>query len=211
MIEALLFDFDGVIVDSWDSTIDYFSETLNYFNYPTPQRKDFISLLGLKSIDITRGLLPKDVDEQKLQEIHEYSKKMSLKYITHVKLIEKAITIIKQLKKSYKIGLVTSRGKATAKILLKKFKLYSYFDVIIDREDIQNHKPHPEGIHAAMKKLNVSKAVYIGDAKGDVEAARNAGIKSVLISTAKESFGADCKIPNISGLPKLIKKIDNES
>lgn len=44
MLKAILFDFDGVIVDSREATIEYFQETLRHFNLPEPHKEQFAKL-----------------------------------------------------------------------------------------------------------------------------------------------------------------------
>lgn len=208
MIEAVLFDFDGVIVDSHRATIEYFQETLQHFGYPVPRAVDFEPLLGLKTIDITRSLLPGESEEQ-IATVFEFSKQKSLEAVPKITLFPSAKETLEILKAKYQLGLVTSRAKRTVEILFEKYKLTQYFGVVIDREDITKHKPDPEGVNIALKKLSVSsdKAVYIGDSKEDVETAHNANMRCILIPRSDEDFKPDYQITTVSELPELLAKI----
>ncbi len=211
MIQAVLFDLDGVLIDSRQSTIDFIKDAFKHFNYPVPDTKDFTSyMFGLKVTEITKILLPSGASEEEISEISKYGMRLSEKYVARILPVQNAALILKKLKKSHKIALITNRGKITTQMILKLHKLDIYFDLVIDRDDIKNHKPHPEGLLTAMRSFAIVKsesAVYIGDTGVDVEAAKNANIKSVLISNTKEDFGADFTISHISKLPFLIEKL----
>ncbi|MGC9599394.1 MAG: HAD family hydrolase [Minisyncoccia bacterium] len=209
IIEAILFDLDGVIVDSNRPTIEYFQETFRHFKLPIPQEKDFLPLLGLKTLDITKKLLP-SLSEEEVLPIYEYSKKMSVAFAPKITLMAHASEVLEAIKKNYKTALITSRGRTTTTMLLKKFDLRKYFDVVLDREDVKNHKPNPEGIIKAMDHLGIkdrTKALYVGDYKEDIEAAHNADIKCVLVAEKGDNLGEDFKIVTLSELPSLVEGI----
>ncbi len=214
MIKAVLFDLDGVLIDSRQSTIDFIKEAFKHFNYPVPDTKDFTSyMFGLKVTEITKILLPSGASEEEISKISKYGMELSEKYVARILPVQDAALVLKKLKKHHKIALITNRGKITTQMILKLHKLDIYLDLVIDRDDLRNHKPHPEGLLVTMQKLSVSSenAVYVGDTGVDVEAAKNANIKSILISNTKENFGADFNIPHISKLPKLIENLHKSS
>lgn len=208
MLKAIFFDFDGVIIDSKEATIAYFQETFRHFRLPVPTKKDFTGLLGLKTIDIVKRLLPQ-LSDTEIQPIYEYSKEMSFKYVPRITLIDGVEVVLKNLKRQFRLGLVTSRGKRTVDVLLDKYHLRQYFDVVIDREDVMHHKPYPEGIQKTMKELgvNTSETIYIGDTQEDIEASANAGIVCVLIGPDNFKFKAAYKIDTLDELPILLGSI----
>lgn len=55
------------------------------------------------------------------------------------------------------------------------------FDVIITGDDVSNPKPHPEGVHKALKQLGVksTEAVYLGDSNADILAGKQAGVFTI--------------------------------
>lgn len=210
-IKAILIDFDGVIVDSYEATIYYFQKTLKHFGKRIPNKKEFDKLLGLKTSEMFKRLL-KGESKEEVEKIYEYSKEESFKAIPKIKLIKNADKIIKQLASSYKLAVVSSRGERTLNILLDNFKLRKYFPVVISREDVVNHKPHPESINKALSKLGSKpgEAVYIGDMEEDVLAAKAAGVVSIFYKgKLKKDFGADYSIKNISQIPELTELLNN--
>jgi pyrophosphatase PpaX len=204
-LKAIFFDFDGVIVNSRQATIEYFQETLRHFKLPVPKDEDFNKLLGLKTIDIVKNLLP-NLSEEEIAPIFKYSKKMSLQYVPKIELVPQAHQVLTNLNNQYSLALITSRGKKTVQVLLEQYDLSKYFKIVIDREDVTQHKPHPEGIHHAMEELDIKlgEVIFIGDAKQDIEAAHNAQMPCILISDSKNTE-ADYNINKLADLTALIK------
>jgi len=82
-----------------------------------------------------------------------------------------------------KTGLVSNIGQRILGKAFAKLKLDGLFDVAVNRNDVQNLKPHPEGILWALDRLGIpqEKALFIGDSLDDIQAARAAGIKVMTI------------------------------
>lgn len=167
-------------------------------------------LLGLPTKEITKKLLPQFTDQQ-ITPIYEYSRLMSQKYIPLITLMPRTITILKKLNKKYTLALITNRSKPTTQLLLRRHNLKKYFAVIIDREDVTRHKPHPEGINKALKKLRLkpSDTIFVGDMPEDILAAHNAKLKSILISKKRNRFATDFKLNELKKIIDLLKKIDS--
>ena len=110
MIKAVIFDFDGVIVDSYEATIYYISKTIKHFNYPAPKKSDFKKLLGLKTRDIYQNLLP-NLKDKEINKIHQHGKEESFKAVPKIILIDGVKETLKKLSKTYKLAVVSSRGE----------------------------------------------------------------------------------------------------
>lgn len=207
MVKTSLFDFDGVLVDSYAITVKYFQETFRNFHLAVPDERKFISLFGLKTIDILKKLQPQLTDEE-VNEIFKINQALSLQYVPKIPLMPHVSEILKLLHKKYKLGIVSSRGKESMHLLLKKYALEHFFYTVIDREDVKKHKPDPEGILRAMKLISGKKeeTIYIGDTNVDILAAKGAGIKSIIVGK-ENSHGAEYHIKNLRELPTLLQSL----
>ncbi len=210
MIKAVIFDFDGIIIDSNPTTISYFQETMRHFNLPIPSKKDFEPLWSLTTQDMIKKLIS-NYPEDFINKVYEYSRTLSVKCAPFIPPVPHALEVIRNLHQQYKLGLVTSRGKKTTHFLVKKYHLDNYLKVIIDREDVTHHKPHPEPILKAINKIKVSKkeVFYIGDARVDIDSSHRAGIPCVLISPSHKKYQEDYWIKSIKDLPSLLNKINH--
>lgn len=209
MIKAIIFDFDGVIVDSYYATTNYFQKTLAHFHKRVPKDEEFKDLLGLKTKDILKNFIP-DSDEEEFNKIFIYSKQQSVKAVPLITIIKDAREVIRELSRKYKLAIASSRGKQTINILLDKYKLRSFFEIVITREDTIKHKPNPESINKCLKflKIEPNQAVYVGDMREDVQSAKNAKVISIFINAKqKNNFNADYTVSSIKQTGKLLDRI----
>jgi HAD superfamily hydrolase (TIGR01549 family) len=102
-----------------------------------------------------------------------------------MKLFAGAQDIIEELYlNNYTLGIVTSRLGFTAMKILEMYNIAKYFKSIITADMCANHKPHPEPLLRCMNEIDgiKSETIFIGDTVFDLECAKNAGIKSILVS-----------------------------
>ena len=85
-------------------------------------------------------------------------------------------------KQGKKIVLVASSTRRYIEPAMKKHGIYEIFDLILDGNDVKNHKPDPEVILKAIELLKTDKdnTILMGDSKSDLGAAQAAQIDSIL-------------------------------
>ncbi len=78
-------------------------------------------------------------------------------------------------------GIVTNKPRRFTEPLMAQIALRSNADVIVCPDDVTHTKPHPEPMYLACKKLGIApqNAIYVGDHQRDIEAGKNAGIRTV--------------------------------
>ena len=89
------------------------------------------------------------------------------------------------------LSIYTGKGRDSSVITLKEIGLHDYFDMIVTGDDVENHKPSPEGIEMFVDKFNLNKknTLMVGDATADIKAARNSGVK--IASVVWDSYGKE--------------------
>lgn len=202
MIKAVLFDVDGVLLNSFDANLNFFQELMPKLGYSPPTRKTYSRMFHLTMFDVIKKLT-QPVSEKETQKAFLKSKKfLDLYRYDLIGTPDRMDQIILKLNKEFKLGIVTSRVKGK---LLKysQFRNINHcFKTAVFFEDTKKHKPDPEPLLFAIKKLAVKPAetVYIGDAKSDEEAAKKAGVNFVYYSV----YDRNCKFDK---LPELILNI----
>ena len=180
MIKGIIFDFDGVIIDSVDiqrqafhyahkQLLGYTKETLfeEYLLHSGDSLKNIICKMGL----------PK--------EFENIYKNVSRQKVGLTKFHEGIKEVLDELKnEGYKLILFTGKDRTRTIEILEYGKMNGYFDMIVCSDDIENAKPHPEGINLIRKtmQLEQDECVMIGDAANDIQSAENAGISSIAVS-----------------------------
>lgn len=208
MIKAVIFDVDGVLLDSFDSNLESLQEFFKANGYRPMTRKDckvfFYKPLWDVIIAVT-GI----TDEEKVRKIWNSAKKFEWSKGRRPVLMTGAKNVVKSMSKKYKLGIVTSRIKINAcEPPLDSMK--PFFKVNISYEDTKNHKPHPEPLLLAAKKLGVEphEAVYIGDSELDMKAAKAAGMRFILFSN-KKIKGTDIWVKSFKDAQSAIFKMNN--
>ena len=201
-----LFDFDGTIVDSFESMVYIFLNALDKFGLKAdesevlqfsrqPISKTFFDKGGKKEdmrdfFDVTIGLLN--------EEINLYKNK----------LFEDTLPCINALRaKGHKVGIVTSNSKDHVIDILKHLNVdTNIFDVIIGFEATDTHKPEAGPVLKALEilsiKPNINDVVYVGDSLDDVLCAKNAKVQPLLIERHNEY--SDYKEDKIQSLMELV-------
>lgn len=211
MIKAIIFDMDGVIVDSIPM---HFKIWKNIFRNRgiSLSLKEFEKYNGRSTYEIAEIMIKKynldDTPENISKEKLDYEIKLREK---EIKLFKDAIPVLKKLKKDkYKLALATASQKHILKFILKKFKFEKYFDSITHVEEVKKSKPAPDIFLLAAKKLKVNPkdCVVIEDALNGIIAAKKAGMKSIAITTTFQKKVFEKKADKIiTYLKELSKKM----
>ena len=203
--DVFLFDFDGTLFDTLESSIYVFEEAyahmgikvdhdevLGYTREPIPN--SYVRLVGsMDGYDKFIADIDRLVKSQKVTDM--------------AVLYPDTARILKYLKDNKKlVGIVTSNSRIHVLDVLNRFDLAPYFDVIVGNEIAPIPKPNPAPILKALKLLNIKdkeKVVYIGDALNDALAAVNAGVNPILLDRLNE-FKHLKEYPIIDSLDEII-------
>lgn len=188
MIKGVLFDMDGVLLDSEHLTsqaaINYFAKKGFAVEY-----EDFIPFYGTGEKGFFCGVAAKygipynNATEAHLI-YHEYEK-LAAGQIQPLPGVVDFITLCRQ--KNLKLAVATSAGRLKMKINLQRLGFDNVvFDALVCGYDIANNKPHPEIFITAAAKLGLSPndCLVVEDAPSGVKAAKDSGAKCLALTTS---------------------------
>jgi phosphoglycolate phosphatase len=202
-MKAVIFDVDGVLVDSFNANLKYYQDLFIYAGYPAPTKAEY-QRMHSKTLKENIKLFLDSASDDEIDRVWQIgADRVSIRYPTELLKVPDDLTaVLNFLSKKYQLAIVTARIKFRDRIKeVSQLSNFSHlFKVIVDYEDTANHKPHPEPLLLAAKKLGIKpeEAVYIGDSESDIEAAHAAGMK--IISYPKKLKGADGWISKFSQL-----------
>lgn len=210
MIEAVIFDLDGVIVSTdefhYQSWLALAKKENIEFNKTINNRLRGVS--RMESLEIILEKADKDYSEEEKISLTEYKNtiyRQSLKSLSPKDILPFAEELINFLKEE---GIKVAIGSSSrnTKTILKQIQMNEMFDCIVDGNDIENSKPDPEVFLLGSKKLKVepNNCLVIEDAVAGIEAAKAGGFIAVAINDAKNCALADYKIDSLKDVKSLI-------
>lgn len=207
MLTAVVFDVDGVLVDSRAANARFFQNLLGAAGYDAPRSRDIQEYFHLSMYDAIAKLTRSD-DPAEIEHIWTLGHDTSL---YPVELLEYPVdlkNVLQQLEPHYRLGIATSRIRRGMRELLERGGIQRYFESIVTFDDYTHPKPHPEPLLLAAERLNVcpSAAVYVGDSTNDIIAAVAAGMKGIHLSETP-SPQADIGIRTITELPDAVRQL----
>lgn len=184
MLKAIVFDMDGVLVDSLEANTEFYKLVVAAAGYPTPDDAAVHELFHLP-LKATLGILTGVEDPEELERMFALAQSRRFDTDELLKFPEKLVEVLEELHQRYQLGIVTSRIKIGIEEVFSRTEIKHLFDVVVSYEDSKNHKPHPEPLLLALTKLGLGpeEAIYVGDSMTDIDAARDAGMRSIHLTT----------------------------
>jgi len=197
--KAILFDMDGVLIESQDAWWRAINVALTSSDHPTITKKEFINHLW--GNDFKKSIAYLGITANVFLDCKEWTQT----YLDHIILKENAYETLSTLHKKYQLAVITNTQRFITEQVLDHFDLTSFFDEIVCADDVKKGKPYPDIIHRACKLLNipVDEAVVIGDTKSDFLASKQAGC--TMIGMNYENNGLSIK--QLSEIPKILNQI----
>ncbi len=185
MTKAIIFDMDGLMIDSERVTYEIYEEILNEQGQVAMGEDFYCSMIGSNHKDNLIRLKNKftnvDCEEMVAEVYRRIAKKFDLEGPTVKPGLFKLLEYLKA--NQYKTMVATSSSRHRVDDILAKAKLTEYFDDVICGDEIKNGKPAPDIFLEAIKKLQVNsdEAYVLEDSPAGIQASVSAAIKVIAI------------------------------
>ncbi len=184
VIKAVIFDFDGTIVDS--ERIFYLSDKeilKNYgINLTYQMKKKYI---GGSAYDMMKDIKERYQIEDSVETLVEKKDNNYIKVAEKkIKIFPKMYQLLKILKqKDYMLAIASGSSRIILTTLLTKLNIIDYFNIIISSNEVNKGKPAPDIFIETAKRLKIpcENTVVVEDSQYGVEAAKNACMYCVAI------------------------------
>ena len=207
MIKAVIFDFDGTLVDTMGSIWAEYERTMEEMKLPKITHREFTRHVGRAWNEIIKTFWPDLNPAEFTRHYHVEDEE--------VKPFKGGEEALKELSKTYTLALMTSRGKKTLFPNMTRAGLEpGLFKLIHHRNSLTHNKPDPRALLQVCKELKIkpSETIYIGDSIIDAECAQKAGAGFVAVLSGGaypddfKAMGVKDIIPSIAQLPSLLKR-----
>jgi phosphoglycolate phosphatase len=190
---TILFDLDGTLVDTAPDLMNAHNHVMKKYGYPTKSTEEIRNLVGQGAGALIGrsiwGQAKKEfhsVDDQKIKAqmskdfVNYYGKNI----INESTLINGVNEFLKWCKeKNISMAVCTNKQEHLAIDLLKKIKIYDYFEYVAGSNTFDYCKPDPRHLISVVEILggDLKKSLMIGDSETDANAARAAAIPVILL------------------------------
>ena len=220
---TILFDLDGTLVNTAPDLMNAHNYVMKKYGYDERNLSDIKKLAGRGSkVMLTRsmheiaelsGKIKKtdDVIEKMTKEFVDFYSKNIFKESVLKNGVLDFLTWCK--KKSISMGVCTNKQEHLSIDLLKKIKIYHFFDYVAGGDTFNHNKPNPKHLTDTIEILGgeVNKTLMVGDSETDSNASKAANIPFILLIdgyTEKKTneIYHDHLVKDFVGLEKIIEK-----
>ena len=217
MIQAIFFDFNGVIINDERIHLQAYREVLQEKGIDLAD-EDYFQSLGMDDVAFVRAAYTRakqSVDDLAVREVIEREHALHRELIKNdLPVSSGVIAFIKDCARRYALGIASMAERSEIDHVLNLAGIAEQFTVIVGAEPGRRHKPAPDCYEHALQFLNEQRravrqlpllpneCVVIEDAPPGIEAARAAGMRAIGVATTVEpeplrAAGANIVTPNL--------------
>lgn len=210
MVEAILWDNDGVLVDTEGLFYQATRVTLaraevdltpeSYLDYSMRQGRSMLDLVA------ARGWSSERVEALRDDRNLMYANLLR----TEASIFPDVLKVLQTLSGKVRMAVVTSSRREHPDIAHERNGLAGFFEFILAWEDYQYSKPHPEPYQMALRRLNLTadRCVVIEDSERGLASALAAGLRCVVVpnklTQGCDFRGATAILPSLSSVPAFV-------
>lgn len=209
MIRGLIFDFDGLIIDTEWSDYASWQAVFGEFGLEFPLDlwlKEVGTVGAFDPLDYLEETLARPVDRATLRQQRYQRDREMVRMLEPLPGVVDIITQAKQ--RGLRLAVASSSEHEWVDTHLKRLGLYDYFDVVCCRDDVGGRsKPDPAVYQLALQKLNLTaeNVIVFEDSPNGIKAAKTAGIFTFAVPNEVTRHGdvsaADVQLHSLAGLP----------
>jgi HAD superfamily hydrolase (TIGR01509 family) len=186
-LKAIIFDMDGVVVDSEPHHERAFRAVFEEMGYGDNHGMDFTAYYGRSDEALWRDFIARHCPDQSLPQLLEWKQSRLLKILEEEEPIFAEIPeLVEKLAGRYRLAIASGSNHAVIDVVLKMRDLRRFFPVVVSVEDVAHGKPAPDVFLRAAEMLKVAPEAIcvIEDAEAGVEAALAAGMTVIGITNS---------------------------
>ena len=186
MIDAVVFDMDGVIVDSeqvWDDVREQLAKERGGRWHDGAQA----AMMGMSSPEWSTYMHDEIGLSESPEEINaEVVARMLERYREQLPLIDGAVDAVRRLAPEFRLGVASSSNRPLIAAVLERAAIADLFDTVVSSEEVARGKPAPDVYLDAMRRLGAepAHAAAIEDSSNGIRSAHAAGMRVIALPNA---------------------------
>ena len=215
-IYTILFDLDGTIINTAPDLMNAHNHVMKKFGHPVKELGEIKNLAGKGAWMMMQRSFKKEVTDEKIKKemTNEFIDFYSKNIANDSKPINGLLDFLNWAKnKNISMAICTNKQERLAVDLLKKLKLFDYFEYVAGSDTFNFNKPDPRHLTDVVEIIggDLKKTIMIGDSEVDEMAAVNAKLPFILVDegyTEKtaEQIKHDFLIKDYVGFDKIVSK-----
>jgi phosphoglycolate phosphatase len=184
--KAVVFDFDGTLVDSYEAIAASVNHVRSYYRLPPLSTAEVRRHVGHGPVYLLEHTVPGSQIETDLERYRAHHPSVLR---SGTRLLEGVRETLPRLREArLRLAICSNKPRLFTQELLQIFQLSGLIDVVIGPEDADHIKPAPDMLLKAISELGMTadEALYVGDMVVDIETARAAGVTVWAIPTGSE-------------------------
>ena len=183
--DAIIFDLDGVIIDSEPLHEQVFHEIWREMGHGDDHGIDFANYYGKSDLTVWIDFIAKHKPIQSIEKLSEWKQAKYLEVIRRTEpIFEPVPALVESLRKRYKLAVASGSVKVVIGEVLKLKGLDRFFQSITSAEEVAHPKPAPDVFLEAARRIGVApeRCCVIEDTVFGVAAAKAAGMTCIAIT-----------------------------
>jgi HAD superfamily hydrolase (TIGR01509 family) len=182
---AIVFDFDGTLVDASEAICSSFNAVLLDHGFPLLETDVIKTKIGRPLKELFAEVDHAANDDVLQSYVEEYRKHFFPISAAKTRPMPGVVEALDEIGRGRKLAIATSRKADGAEHILRSLGLAHHVGAVVGLEDVTCVKPDPEPVLRALSRIGVepARAMMVGDTEDDVVAGLRAGTRSVGVTT----------------------------
>lgn len=176
--KVVIYDCDGVILDSIESNYVFYNRVMDYLGRPEIDRENVEDRRVLHTYSFDNVMQYFFAGDPQKDEAFKFAKTIHYRdLMPYMKMEDGFINALAALKGMTSLAICTNRA-TSMDMIIEDFGLTGYFECVMTAAQVANPKPHPEPLLKILKHFSIAPedALFIGDGEVDMLAANSAGV-----------------------------------
>ncbi|HLM58369.1 MAG TPA: HAD-IA family hydrolase [Pyrinomonadaceae bacterium] len=210
---AVIFDFDYTLADSSEGIVECINYALAEMGLACATRDAACRTIGLTLQEAFIKLAGAEQTARCVEFTGHFARRADEVMTPRTVVYGTVPPVLKELRgRGLKLGIVSTKFRFRIEEILGRDGLLDCFEALVGGEDVERHKPHPEGLFKALEKVALPPAsvLYVGDSLTDAEVARRAAVPFAAVLSGVtpradfDGYGAVAILDDLSQLPRLV-------
>jgi len=176
--KAVIYDCDGVILDSMESNYVFYNRVMEYLGRPAVDRNNLDARRVLHTYSFNNVMDYFFADDSRKEEALRFAKTIHYRdLVPYMRMEDGFVEALDQLREHTALAICTNRA-SSMEMIIEDFGLTGYFKYVMTAAQVAHPKPHPEPLLKVLDYFGIAahEALFIGDGEVDMQSAKAAGV-----------------------------------